>query len=108
MTVAIVRHTCCDEENIQEEGPAKHLSTECTLEVANKRTFALYALPELSARFFDSVAATTNESRIRIPNQRGRRTSLALRTFESENVMVGGKRERAVRQKHAPSRRNSN
>ena len=32
-------------ENIHEEGPAKHISTECTLEVANKRTSALYAFP---------------------------------------------------------------
>ena len=45
MRAAIVRYTCCDGENIHEEGPAKHISTECTLGVANKRTSALYAFP---------------------------------------------------------------
>ena len=109
MRVMIVRYTCCDEESIHEEGPAKHISTECTPEVAYKRTSALYAVPWLSARFSDSVAATINESRIRIATQHRRRTSLGLRNVESENVVVGSNRERAARHKHArstPSRRN--
>ena len=109
MRVTIVRYTCCDEESIHEEEPAKHISTECTLEVANKRTSALYAFPCLSARFSDSMVATINESRIRILNQRRWRTSLALKNVESENVVVRSNRERAARHKHArstPARRN--
>ena len=109
MRVRIVQYTCCDEESIHEEEPAKHISTGCTLEVANKRTSALYAFPWLSACFFDFVTAKINESRIAIPSGRRRRTSLAFRNVESENVVVGSNRERAARHKHArstPSRRN--
>ena len=83
MRVRIVQYTCCDEESIHEEEPAKHISTGCTLEVANKRTSALYAFPCPSARFSDSVAATINESRIRILNQRRWRTSLHRGTLRA-------------------------
>ena len=109
MRVRIVQYTCCDEESIHEEEPAKHISTGCTLEVANKRTSALYAFPCLSARFSDSMAATINESRIRILSQRRWRMSLALRNVESENVVGRSNRERATPRKHAcstPSRWN--
>ena len=101
--VTIVGYTCCDEKSVHEEGPAKHISTECTLDVANKRTSALYAFPCLSARFSDSMVATINESRIHILNQRRWRTSLALRNVESENVVVRSNRERAAPRKHACS-----